>query len=83
MLKTWPDSDSDTLDAKSLPASESTLPFRDEEDSSGLQSEMDLDNPFNPTIKTEVSSGYHKDPLVNWNHGVTVTRQVVVESSTV
>jgi hypothetical protein len=43
---------------------------------------MDLDHPFSPTIKTEVSSGSHDGQKVRWNHGVTVTRQVVVETST-
>jgi hypothetical protein len=82
MMKHWNDSDDDTLDAKSLPSSETTLRFRDEEENSGRQSQMELDHPFGPTIKTEVSAGYHDGAPVSWNHGVTVTRQVVVETST-
>ena len=70
------ESDDDTFDeVKSLPPSERTLPFRDEDDTL-RHPQVELEDPFRPQgTMTEVSAGVEH---VRWDHGVTVTREVVV-----
>jgi hypothetical protein len=71
-------SDDDTLDeVRSLPPSERTLPFADEDDTL-RHPKLELD-PFRPQrTKTEISAGAE---MVSWDHGVTVTREVVVTTT--
>jgi hypothetical protein len=80
--KNWFDSDDEIDDAKSLHSSESTIMGRDEEEGNAgpRRSQLDLDQPFAAKgTTTEVSAGTGIPP--GWNHGVKVTRQVIVETS--
>lgn len=73
------ESDDDTLDeVKSLPPSERTLPFRDEDDML-RHPQVELEDPFrHQGTMTEISAGAEK---VSWDHGVTVTREVEVTTT--
>ena len=75
--KNWFDSDDDVDDTKSLHSSETTLAGRDEK---GNETRLQTEQPFCPTrITTDVSAG--ADEVPSWTQGVTVTRQVLVETS--
>ena len=75
------ESDEDTLDeVNSLPPSERTLPFHDEDDMLRQpQGDGEFGDPFRPQgTRTEIAVGGER---VSWDHGVTVTREVVVTST--
>src|SRR2546423_8388043 len=75
--KNWFDSDDDIDDTNSLPSTEATLAGKDEEEGAApLQNQQ----PFGPLrTTTKVSTGEGRIPA--WSHGVSVTRQVIVETS--
>jgi hypothetical protein len=69
------DEDFDDHDVKSIPSSDATL-VRDDE---SLNSRLHLEQFSPPQGTAEVSAGTGTVP--NWNQGITVTRQVIVETS--
>ena len=75
--KNWFDSDDDIDDTNSLPSTEATLAGKDEEEGAApLQNQQ----PFGPLrTTTKVSTGEGRIPA--WSHGVSVTRQLIVETS--
>lgn len=75
--KNWFDSDDDIDDTSSLPSTEATLAGKDEEDSPGQVQNQQTFGPLRTT--TKVSTGEGRVPV--WSHGVSVTRQVIVETS--
>jgi Pheromone A receptor len=79
-VKNWFDSDEDIEDAKSLHSNESSVTGKDEEEGAGQQRHAEAFEPFgNKGTTTHVSAG--TGPTPGWAHGVKVTRQVIVETS--
>jgi len=84
--KNWFDSDEELDDTKSLHSSDEsafTLGKDEEEGGAGNPrgSRHELDRPYAPGqgTRTEITSGNGVTP--GWAHGVKVTRQVIVETS--
>jgi len=77
----WFDSEEDLDDAKSLHSDESGFTGKDEEEGNQRGSRHELDRPFAPGqgTRTEITAG--NDVTPGWAHGVKVTRQVIVETS--
>ena len=88
-VKNWFDSDEDIEDAKSLHSSESTLAGKDDDlelnrSSTHNLSSHELNNlgrsySRSGMIKAEVSAGTDNRPV--WGNDITITRQVIVETS--
>jgi pheromone a factor receptor len=73
----WFDSDDEVCDAKSLQSSEATLTVRDQEEgNTDSGPPVGSISPYASTAQTEGTGG-----MQNWSQGITVTRQVIVETS--